>query len=186
MIGALEFPAIVAATLSLSETPRLGAACSSSSLGSTSANSDDFLPRKTSTNSHFLSLPKPSLLVRTQSNVRKERRRKPEPSCVVCDGTGRVDCHQCQGRGRTNYTNLTMLPKGEWPKWCKTCGGSGLGYCPRCLGTGEYRDIMGFHFMKREANNPPKQTSGQFDRNTEPLTAADLLLSETSAENEQQ
>ncbi|XLR13230.1 hypothetical protein HN51_034137, partial [Arachis hypogaea] len=66
------------------------------------------------------------------------------------EGSGRVDCHQCRGKGRTNQVHLEMLPKGEWPKWCRTCGGSGLGYCSRCLGTGEYRYIMGFHFMNRD------------------------------------
>lgn len=30
---------------------------------------------------------------------------------------------------------------------CRSCGGNGLGHCPRCIGTGEYRYIMGFHFM---------------------------------------
>ncbi|XWS65742.1 hypothetical protein CRYUN_Cryun05aG0139300 [Craigia yunnanensis] len=54
---------------------------------------------------------------------------------------------------RTNHAHLEMLPKGEWPKWCRTCGGSGLSYCSRCLGTGEYRYIMGFHFMKRDADH---------------------------------
>lgn len=141
---------------------------------------------------------------------------------MVCQGTGRVDCYHCSGKGttsllllytptntfttqnydflifclyrlntvgRTNYAYLAILPKGEWPKWyqsinifysfilpinifhklnllfssllpqilvelkhyfcrCRTCGGSGLSYCSRCLGTGEYRYVMGFHFMK--------------------------------------
>ncbi|KAK2968497.1 hypothetical protein RJ640_027547, partial [Escallonia rubra] len=53
---------------------------------------------------------------------------------------------------RNNCLELAMLPKGEWPKWCRTCGGSGLGYCSRCLGTGEYRYLMGFHFMKRDTD----------------------------------
>ncbi|KAG2574325.1 hypothetical protein PVAP13_7KG321850 [Panicum virgatum] len=39
-----------------------------------------------------------------------------------------------------------MLPKGEWPHWCRICGGSGLDYCFLCHGTGEYREPMGFHF----------------------------------------
>ncbi|KAJ4958586.1 hypothetical protein NE237_025697 [Protea cynaroides] len=95
---------------------------------------------------------KPSCVVRTESNVWKERRKKPDPPCIVCEGRGRVKCHHCKGRGRTNSVHLAMLPKGEWPKWCNTCGGSGLGYCSRCMGTGEFRDFMGFHFMKR-ANN---------------------------------
>lgn len=94
------------------------------------------------------SVSKPSWIVRTESNVWKEERKKPQPPCLMCKGSGRVDCHHCQGKGRTNCVNSSMLPKGEWPKWCRTCRGSGLGYCSRCLGTGEYRDIMGFHFMK--------------------------------------
>lgn len=35
---------------------------------------------------------------------------------------------------------------------CRRCGGSGLGYCDRCLGTGECRYIMGFQFMKKDTN----------------------------------
>ncbi|KAM7277292.1 hypothetical protein ACFE04_019158 [Oxalis oulophora] len=91
-----------------------------------------------------------SWLVKTESNVRKEVRKKPNPPCVVCNGTGRVHCNDCSGTGRTNQVHLAMLPKGEWPKWCKLCGGSGLDYCPRCLGHGNYRDTMGFRFMKIE------------------------------------
>ncbi|KAG0488454.1 hypothetical protein HPP92_007265 [Vanilla planifolia] len=94
-----------------------------------------------------------SWIVRTESNVRKEKIRKPDPPCMVCAGTGRVNCRQCEGRGRTNCVNLAVLPKGQWPRWCKVCGGSGLGYCNRCLGTGEYNDIMGFHFMKMDSNS---------------------------------
>ncbi|GER54526.1 chaperone protein DnaJ [Striga asiatica] len=84
-----------------------------------------------------------------QSNVRKASIKRPDPPCVVCGGSGRVDCHDCNGKGRTNHVQSTILPKGEWPKWCRTCRGSGLGCCNRCLGTGEYRDIIGFHFMKK-------------------------------------
>ncbi|XP_060181755.1 uncharacterized protein LOC132611341 isoform X1 [Lycium barbarum] len=102
----------------------------------------------------LLSVPKPSWVVRTESNVRKARRRQPDPPCVVCKGSGRVECYHCHGRGRTNFVDLEMLPRGEWPKWCKTCGGSGLGYCSRCLGTGEYRYIMGFSFMRWETDDP--------------------------------
>ncbi|KAK6786490.1 hypothetical protein RDI58_015015 [Solanum bulbocastanum] len=100
--------------------------------------------------SPLLSVSKPYWIVRTESNVRKERRKQPDPPCVVCKGNGRVECYHCHGRGRTNFVDLEMLPRGEWPKWCKSCGGSGLGYCSRCLGTGEYRYIMGFHFMRRD------------------------------------
>ncbi|XP_015579251.2 protein SSUH2 homolog isoform X1 [Ricinus communis] len=118
-------------------------------------------PITTNPSSPFLSLSKPSWIVRTESNVRKEIRKKPHPQCVVCHGTGRVDCHLCSGlAGRTNFIHLAMLPKGEWPKWCRTCGGSGLNYCSRCLGTGEYRYIMGFHFMEQRDNpHPPHSPS---------------------------
>ncbi|KNA06250.1 hypothetical protein SOVF_182850 [Spinacia oleracea] len=180
MVGAFQMARIVAVTVAIGSSPT----------NSSSGNPDDFLPRKSPINSsnshHHLSISKPSFLVRTQSNVRIQRRRRPEPSCVVCNGSGRVDCNHCHGRGRTNNTDLIMLPKGEWPNWCKTCGGSGLGFCSRCLGTGEYRDIMGFHFMKRESNHPLKHTKQhQVEGNTEHLTAADLLLSQTTSEAEE-
>ncbi|KAF8379119.1 hypothetical protein HHK36_028548 [Tetracentron sinense] len=111
----------------------------------------------------------------TLSNVRKEERKKPHPPCAICRGSGRVDCHHCQGRGRTNCVHLAMLPKGEWPKWCRTCGGSGLGYCARCLGTGEYRDIMGFHFMKMD---PMRTRDHKEIGNQGRHGAADLLPNE--------
>ncbi|XP_030966487.1 uncharacterized protein LOC115987151 [Quercus lobata] len=126
----------------------------------------------------YLSFTKPSLVVRTESNVRKEKRKKPDPPCVVCQGSGRVDCHHCCGRGRTNHVRLAMLPKGEWPKWCRTCGGSGLGYCSRCLGTGEYRYIMGFHFMKTDNDDTQDQKKCEVQGDQKRRSAADLLLNE--------
>ncbi|GAB4862032.1 hypothetical protein Ancab_037286 [Ancistrocladus abbreviatus] len=147
---------------------------------STSGNADDFLPRRTPSNYRAISLPKPSWVVRTESNVRKWKRKTPEPSCVVCQGSGRVDCHHCNGKGRTNHVHAVMLPKGEWPKWCKTCGGSGLACCSRCLGTGEYRDVMGFRFMKMEARQTGDHKRHPTQWNQEQLTAADLLLSHSS------
>ncbi|KAM0849702.1 hypothetical protein ACQ4PT_053568 [Festuca glaucescens] len=93
-----------------------------------------------------LGVSKPSWVVRTESNVRRERPKRREPPCTICNGTGAIDCRICFGRGRINHVNLVMLPKGEWPQWCKICGGSGLDYCHRCHGTGEYREPMGFHF----------------------------------------
>ncbi|KAK3141671.1 hypothetical protein QOZ80_4BG0336920 [Eleusine coracana subsp. coracana] len=83
-----------------------------------------------------LGVSKPSWIVRTESNVRRERPKRPDPPCNVCKGTGRIDCRNCFGRGRTNHADLVMLPKGEWPLWCRICGGSGLDYCHRCHGTG--------------------------------------------------
>ncbi|KGN46279.1 uncharacterized protein LOC101214526 [Cucumis sativus] len=133
--------------------------------GVTPSGNSIFLPR--------LSISKPSWIVRTESNVRREKIKKPDPPCVICNGSGRVDCHHCCGRGRTNFVDLEMLPKGEWPKWCRTCGGSGLGYCSRCLGTGEYRYIMGFQFMKMEndeSKDPKKyeDQTKQHPRNANP------------------
>ncbi|KAK3143863.1 hypothetical protein QOZ80_4AG0305950 [Eleusine coracana subsp. coracana] len=83
-----------------------------------------------------LGVSKPSWIVRTESNVRRERPKRPDPPCNVCKGTGSIDCRNCFGRGRTNHADLVMLPKGEWPLWCRICGGSGLDYCHRCHGTG--------------------------------------------------
>ncbi|WOH14340.1 hypothetical protein DCAR_0933859 [Daucus carota subsp. sativus] len=109
----------------------------------------------------LLSVTKPSWIVRTESNVWREKIKKPDPPCVVCRGSGRVDCTQCRGKGRTNEVQSQMLPKGQWPKWCRSCGGSGLGYCPRCVGTGEYRYIMGFHFMNRENSTAQNSENSQ-------------------------
>ncbi|PKA52503.1 hypothetical protein AXF42_Ash019130 [Apostasia shenzhenica] len=125
------------------------AACLQTPDGSTSGRS---LSRRAGDSFRF-GLSRPTWVVRTESNVPKERIIKLDTPCVVCSGSGRVDCRNCQGKGRINHINLAMLPKGEWPRWCKVCGGSGLGYCNRCLGTGEYRDIMGFHFMKMDTNS---------------------------------
>ncbi|XP_057800274.1 uncharacterized protein LOC131015848 isoform X2 [Salvia miltiorrhiza] len=124
----------------------------------------------------FLSVSKPTWIVRTESNVRKERIAAPVPACVVCRGSGRVDCYNCNGRGRTNEMEMTMLPKGEWPKW--SCGGSGLAYCARCVGTGEYRYIMGFHFMNKDAHLPPKDNPTYHRRSSHTFT--DLLLNTDS------
>ncbi|XP_071700334.1 uncharacterized protein [Rutidosis leptorrhynchoides] len=127
----------------------------------------------------LLSIPKPSWIVKSESNVRLEKRRKPEPSCVVCRGSGRVDCYDCCGKGRTNGVDLAMLPNGEWPKWCKTCGGSGLAYCSRCLGTGEYRYLMGFHFMKKDENEARDRGSYKVrDALRARKSAEDLLIND--------
>ncbi|XP_031482880.1 uncharacterized protein LOC116252630 isoform X2 [Nymphaea colorata] len=44
-------------------------------------------------------LSKPTWVVKTESNVWKEKVEKPEPPCVICHGTGRVHCQRCQGKG---------------------------------------------------------------------------------------
>ncbi|XP_006652715.1 protein SSUH2 homolog [Oryza brachyantha] len=93
-----------------------------------------------------LRISRPRWIVRTESSIRRERPKRPDPPCTICKGTGKIDCRNCFGQGRTNHANLIMLPKGEWPQWCRICGGSGSDYCHRCHGTGEYREPMGFHF----------------------------------------
>lgn len=89
-------------------------------------------------------------IVKTESNVRREKRKRPDPPCAVCKGTGRVTCRRCRGRGRTNFVEMAMLPKGEWPKWCGDCRGSGLDFCGGCLGSGEKRGVIGFHIRQDE------------------------------------
>jgi hypothetical protein len=84
-------------------------------------------------------------IVKTESNVKREKKKLPDPPCVTCEGTGKVKCKRCCGRGRTNFTELVMLPKGEWPKWCWDCSGCGNSFCTRCFGTGEKRGTIGFH-----------------------------------------
>lgn len=87
-----------------------------------------------------------SLKVKTEENVKLEPRVLPDPPCVVCKGHGRVKCHRCAGRGRLNFQEQAMLPKGEWPHWCWDCRGCGMSFCALCLGTGEKRGVIGFHF----------------------------------------
>ncbi|XP_031112557.1 uncharacterized protein LOC116016440 [Ipomoea triloba] len=127
----------------------------------------------------LLSVSKPSWIVRTESNIRRERRQKPDPPCVVCRGNGRVECYDCNGRGRTNYVDLEMLPKGKWPKWCRACGGSGMNHCSRCLGTGEYRYILGFGLTHRQSgDNEHGRIGGGGDRRRRIRSADDLLVND--------
>ncbi|KAA8520382.1 hypothetical protein F0562_014638 [Nyssa sinensis] len=119
-------------------------------------NPDQPLPR--------LSVSKPSWVIRTESNVQKEQRK--EARSTLC--------------GRTNCVNLAMLPKRGMAKMvrCRTCGRSGLGYCSRCLGTGEYRYIMGFHFMKKDTDHVQDGKKYQVRDNPGFQSAADLLLND--------
>ncbi|RAL53973.1 unnamed protein product [Cuscuta campestris] len=141
MVGAIRAAASFSVTAeSRSRSSRDGGASSSNA-------------QKTTVRTPLLSASKRSWVVKTQYNVGREWRNKANPPCVVCGGSGRVDCDRCNGRGRTNHVELEMLPKGHWPKWCRCCGGSGLSNCSRCLGTGEYRHIMGFDFMFSQSTN---------------------------------
>lgn len=60
-----------------------------------------------------------------QSNVRREKRKKPDPPCVICNGSGRVDCHHCCGRGFSplslSHTYTHTTPPLKWLTgtcWC--------------------------------------------------------------------
>ncbi|GAQ83554.1 chaperone DnaJ-domain superfamily protein [Klebsormidium nitens] len=101
-------------------------------------------PQSVRWNPWSLSPGKRRRIVKTESNVQRMRRKRPQPECSICEGSGKVECDRCCGRGRLNHTNLAMLPKGEWPQWCWSCRGSGLAFCNRCLGTGERRGLIGF------------------------------------------
>ncbi|XP_039141856.1 uncharacterized protein LOC120279069 [Dioscorea cayenensis subsp. rotundata] len=76
---------------------------------------EGFLPRLENASSSRLKASRASWIVRTESNVRKEKLKIPDPPCVVCNGSGRINCHYCYGRGRTNCVHLPMLPKGAGP-----------------------------------------------------------------------
>ena len=51
--------------------------------------------------------------------------------CPRCQGTGKVTCGDCRGKGRLNYRDAAMLPPGAWPEWCTVCRVSGRWYCER-------------------------------------------------------
>ncbi|GJN01912.1 hypothetical protein PR202_ga19216 [Eleusine coracana subsp. coracana] len=131
-----------------------------------------------------LGVSKPSWIVRTESNVRRERPKRPDPPCNVCKGTGRIDCRNCFGRGRTNHADLVMLPKGEWPLWCRICGGSGLDYCHRCHGTGNLLlvDVLSSGRLVGDQVQLESFKSYGFDKNG-PNSALENLLNLNNSEN---
>lgn len=47
-------------------------------------------------------------IVKTESNVRKEPRLLPEPSCTVCKGPGKVRCSRCSGQSQLNFKEKIM------------------------------------------------------------------------------
>ncbi|KAL6838877.1 hypothetical protein ACP4OV_031313 [Aristida adscensionis] len=70
---------------------------------------------------------KPSWIVRTESNVRRERPKRPDPPCNICKGTGRIDCRNCFGRGKNKLCRSCHAPKGRmapmvpdlWWQWTR-------------------------------------------------------------------
>ncbi|CAH9095645.1 unnamed protein product [Cuscuta europaea] len=82
-----------------------------------SSSSNGALAQKEQIRTPRLPVSKPSWIIRTKCKVGMEGRKKADPPCVVCGGSGRVDCSRCNGRGRTNHVELEVLPQGKWPEW---------------------------------------------------------------------
>jgi len=78
---------------------------------------------------------------------KRSRVSESEVACEACSGSGRMTCPICLGKARTNFTDVEVLPEGEWPKWCVDCRGTGLQYCRPCLGQGKYREPIGFRLF---------------------------------------
>ncbi|XP_010275308.1 PREDICTED: uncharacterized protein LOC104610406 isoform X1 [Nelumbo nucifera] len=92
-----------------------------------------------------LSFSRPSWVVRTESNVRKEEKNKPYPPCVVCRGSGRVKCCHCQGRG------LEVIPYPIIHYFLPDLGlAVGMVLVVASVAWGpEFRNIMRLHSMKK-------------------------------------
>ncbi|KAF4391008.1 hypothetical protein F8388_024840, partial [Cannabis sativa] len=117
-----------------------------------------------------LSFAKPSWVVRTEASdplhvqmfIEKKRKRQIHLVWSAWGVEGLVATLAREEGGRTVHT-LKCSRRGSGQNGealnsletvlCRTCGGSGLDYCPRCLGTGEYRYVMGFQFMKRDVSH---------------------------------
>lgn len=87
---------------------------------------------------------RPPMTVKPKRFHRVPPSEQPKDPCVECEGSGRVECPQCKGRGRTNLVDQAMLPKSVWPEWCEYCSGSGKINCSRCQGLGKFRQKIGF------------------------------------------
>jgi len=65
----------------------------------------------------------PKLLVKVKCPVKpvnkRSRVQEQEVACEDCAGSGRMTCPDCNGKARTNYVSLEVLPEGVWPKWYK-------------------------------------------------------------------
>ncbi|KAL0346504.1 UNVERIFIED_CONTAM: hypothetical protein Scaly_1666400 [Sesamum calycinum] len=107
---------------------------------------------------------------------------------IYCGGhfPSQESCSMFNPTGRTNHTELAILPKGEWPKWCRSCGGSGLGYCNWCLGTGEYRYIMGFKFMNKESDQLQDNQIYQVRRQMGSRSFTELLLNDDQSDSDRE
>lgn len=87
------------------------------------------------------------LIVKPKPFVRVPPESIPADPCPECDGYGKCMCDSCLGRGRTNFPDQAMLPRGVSPDWCEYCRGSGRVNCGRCQGMGNFRAKIGFDVM---------------------------------------
>jgi hypothetical protein len=90
------------------------------------------------------SISRPCIPVQTKKGFTHFHRPIPDNPCSQCSGTGRVVCGECMGKGRLNFKDSPMLPKGVVPQWCPSCRACGRWFCPACMGTGKKRDPIGF------------------------------------------
>ena len=75
-------------------------------------------------------------VVQTQRGLNTVRYPVPPNPCPTCGGTGRSTCGSCRGKGRLNFQDAAMLPKGVWPQWCERArwgGGWAGGLGQSCL-----------------------------------------------------
>jgi hypothetical protein len=87
---------------------------------------------------------RPCIAVQTSKGLTHFNRPLPDNPCSQCHGTGKVVCGECMGKGRLNFKDSPMLPKGVAPQWCPSCRASGKWHCRDCMGTGKKRDPIGF------------------------------------------
>ncbi|GAB4814424.1 hypothetical protein N2152v2_001470 [Parachlorella kessleri] len=87
------------------------------------------------------------LVVLTQRGSTHIRQDIPDRPCPACQGTGKV-----LGKGRVNFRDEAMLPRGAWPEWCPCCRASGRWYCERCMGTGVRREPIGFRLAAEDSD----------------------------------
>lgn len=58
--------------------------------------------------------------------------------CVLCSGSGRIECRVCDGTGVNSiYKDLSPVMKGFSKPYCEGCDGNGWITCGRCHGTGQ-------------------------------------------------
>ena len=67
-----------------------------------------------------------------QDNCQKGENMAHQEICLRCDGTGKVTCSNCKGKGKVGSRYWTLTGTTNCPK----CGGDGYEDCSTCRGTG--------------------------------------------------